>query len=167
MSGDTAQLRLLKADIEADLVTVAALHGRLTGYDAEALEQALLGEERRIAVAYYLHNLYCAYESIFQRIAEVFGNQVAERSGWHAGLLRRMALDVPGMRPRLLSDQSWDNLDELRRFRHLFRSAYRLQLAGDRLALVLRRAHLLTQSYRSDFDGFLNFLDGMLSAAGE
>ncbi|MEW6751170.1 MAG: hypothetical protein AB1505_09355 [Candidatus Latescibacterota bacterium] len=164
MSGDSAQLRLLKADVEADLATIALLHGRLAGYDSEAVAQGLVGEEARIAVAYYLHNLYCAYESIFQRIAEVFGNQVSDRSGWHAELLRRMAIDVAGMRPRLLSDQSWDNLDELRRFRHLLRSAYRLQLHGDRLALVLRRAQLLSLSYRSDFDAFLRFLDDMLSA---
>jgi len=113
----------LKAEIAADLKAIAEIYDALTEYDTR-----LTGDERVIVLAYYLHNLYCAFESIFQRVASVFGNQIADRSGWHAGLLRRMTLDIEGVRPRLLSDQSYDCLDELRRFRHLFRSAYRMRL---------------------------------------
>jgi hypothetical protein len=45
-----------------------------------------------IGIAYHLHNLYCAFESLFQSIAEEFGNHLDDRSGWHARLLRRMTL---------------------------------------------------------------------------
>jgi len=120
------------------------------------------GEEQLIVVAYYLHNLYCAFESILQRIAEVFGNHISDRAGWHADLLRRMTLDIEGLRPRLLSDEVYDNLDELRRFRHLFRSAYRLRLDAERLALVYRKARALEQIYQTDIEHFLTFLDSLL-----
>lgn len=63
-----------------------------------------------------------------------------------------------------LSDDAYDALDELRRFRHLFRSAYRLHLDADRLALVHRKARVLDQIYRADVERFLAFLDSLLKA---
>jgi len=152
----------LKAEIAADLKAIAEIYDSLTEYDTR-----LTGDECVIVLAYYLHNLYCAFESIFQRVASVFGNQIADRSGWHAGLLRRMTLDIDGVRPRLLSDQSYDCLDELRRFRHLFRSAYRMRLDAERLALAYRRARVLERIYRADIEQFLAFLDGLIRVEGE
>ena len=156
------QIQTLKAEIAADLKAIAEIYDALTEYDTR-----LTGDERVIVLAYYLHNLYCAFESIFQRVASVFGNQIADRSGWHAGLLRRMTLDIDGVRPRLLSDQSYDCLDELRRFRHLFRSAYRMRLDAERLALAYRRARVLERLYRADIEQFLAFLDGLIRVEGE
>jgi hypothetical protein len=110
--------------------------------------------------------IYCVFESIFQRIAQVFGNQISDRAAWHADLLRRMTLDIEGVRPHVLSPQAYDSLDELRRFRHLFRSAYRLRLDPDRLALVYRRARALEHVYRADIQQFVAFLDGLSQPDG-
>lgn len=151
-----AQIQTLKADIIADEEAIAEIYRALALCDSE-----LASEPQRIVVAYYLHNLYCAFESIFQRIAEVFGNHITDRAGWHADLLRRMALDVEGLRPHLLSGDAYDCLDELRRFRHVFRSAYRLRLDADRLALVYRKARLLESLYRADIQQFLVFLSDL------
>ncbi len=152
-----AQIRTLKANIQADLGAIADIYAALNRYDTVTAD-----EERLIVVAYHLHNLYCAFESIFQRVAEVFGNQISDRAGWHADLLRRMTLDIEGLRPRLLSAEAYDALDELRRFRHLFRSAYRLRLDAERMALVRRKAQILKQVYGADMERFLIFLDGLL-----
>jgi hypothetical protein len=150
-------IRTLKADIAADSEAIADIYAAMARY-----ETVPTGEEQLIALAYYLHNLYCAFESIFRRVAEVFGNQMSDRAGWHADLLRRMTLDIEGIRPRLLSDETYKNLDELRRFRHLFRSAYRLHLDADRLALVHKKARALKQVYRDDLERFLAFLESLL-----
>lgn len=152
-----AQIQTLKADIAADLEAIAEVYRALDQYGTDVRD-----EQQRIVVAYCLHNLYCAFESVFQRVAEVFGNQIADRAGWHADLLRRMTLDIEGLRPRLLSAQAHDSLDELRRFRHVFRSAYRLRLDADRLALVYRKARALEQVYRVDIQQFVVFLDDLL-----
>ena len=149
----------LKADIAADLQAIAALYTAIDRYGTFPT-----GEEQLIVVAYYLHHLYCAFESIFQRVAEVFENQLSDRAGWHAELLRRMALDIAGIRPRMLSDATADCLDELRRFRHLFRSAYRLHLDAERLALVFKKAQALKSLYQTYVERFLLFLDSLLEA---
>lgn len=73
-----------------------------------------------------------------------------------------MTLNIEGLRPRLLGDEAYDSLDELRRFRHLFRSAYRLRLDVERLALVYKRAQILEQIYQADVERFLAFLDSLL-----
>ena len=90
-----AQIRTLKADMTADVRAIAELYAALERYDPLPH-----GEEPLIAVAYYLHNLSCAFERLFQRVAEVFEPQLSERAGWHAALLRRMTLDIEGIRPR-------------------------------------------------------------------
>jgi hypothetical protein len=156
-----AQIQTLKAEIAADLEAIAEIYQSLDEVGSD-----LRDEQQRIVVAYYLHNLYCAFESIFQRIALIFGNQISDRAGWHADLLRRMMLDIEGVRPHVLSPQAYDSLDELRRFRHLFRSAYRLRLDPDRLALVYRRARALEQVYRADIRQFVAFLDDLSQPAG-
>jgi len=149
-----AQIKILKADIGADLAAIAEIYTALDRHAAHLQDEA-----QRIAAAYYLHNLYCAFESIFQRIAAVFGNHLEDRAGWHAELLHRMTLDIEGIRPRVLSASAYDSLDELRRFRHVFRSAYRLQLDVDRLALVVRKARALQTVYEADLHPFIAFLD--------
>ncbi len=156
------QIRTLKADISADLEAISEIYQAIHQFGAD-----LRDERERIVVAYYLHNLYCAFESIFERIAQTFGNQIADRAGWHADLLRRMTLDIEGVRPRVLSAPAYDSLDELRRFRHVFRSAYRLRLDADRLALVYRKAQALEHVYRADIERFLAFLDDLLQVEDE
>lgn len=156
-----AQIQVLKADIAADLQAIAEIYTSLNAYP-----DTLTSQEQVITVAYYLHNLYCAFESIFQRVAEVFENQVPDRTAWHVGLLHRMTLDIEGIRPHLISSTAFDSLDELRRFRHLFRSAYRLRLDPERLALVRRKARALEAVYQADMDRFLGFLDSLLQTEG-
>lgn len=153
------EIRMLKAEIEADLESIAEIYTALDRHRSK-----LDTEEGRIAAAYYLHNLYNAFENIFRRVAKTFGNEIGEDSGWHADQLRRMRLDIPGVRPHLIDAPAYDCLDELRRFRHIFRSAYRLELDADRLALVLKKAQALREIYRTEMAAFLSFLDGLLSS---
>ena len=100
-----------------------------------------------------------AFEHIFERVAETFENQIGDKSQWHAQLLRRMSLDIPDLRPRLVSDEAYECLDELRRFRHVFRSAYTIKLDAARLKLVIRRARRLRKLFPGELSRFQAFLD--------
>ena len=147
-------IQLLKADIAADEQVIARLYDML----ANAWDM-LETPEQTIVAGYYLHNLYMAFEHIFERVAETFENQVADKSQWHAQLLRRMTLDVPGMRPHLIDGDTYECLDELRRFRHVFRSAYTINLDRERLGLVINRARRLRDLYPGQLTRFQEFLD--------
>jgi len=155
------EIQTLRAEIAADLDAIAEIYAALEHPNLE-----LADEDQRIVVAYHLHNLYNTFESIFQRIARlpIRGNRVDDQAGWHADLLARMRLDVEGLRPRVISNATYDCLDELRRFRHLFRSGYRLHLDPERLAVVRNKARRLEGLYRADLERFMAFLAELAQA---
>jgi hypothetical protein len=153
------EIQTLKAEISADLQAVAELYRELDRLTIPSDE-----EYKQIVQAYFLHNLYTAFESAFQRIARVFGNGISDQSGWHADLLRRMSLDIDDIRPHVVGRDAYMALDELRRFRHLFRSGYRLHFDPVRLAAVRQAADVLRLLYPDDFAQFLRFLDELPSS---
>ena len=63
----------------------------------------------------------------------------------------------------MIDDQTLDQLDELRRFRHVFRAAYSIELDPERMALVLRKALALREVFPSQIEGFLTFLETLES----
>jgi hypothetical protein len=122
-------------------------------------------EESLIVLAYRLHSLYNAFENIFQNIAATFENQLDDAAHWHIHLLQRMTLDVMPIRPALIDKAAYDALDELRRFRHLFRFSYDTEFDPQRLQLVLSKALQLKDIYRQQIDQFLEFLRSLRSGA--
>ena len=91
------------------------------------------------SAGYWMHNLYCAYEDLFQLVATFFENNIHSDGLFHKKLLNTMALKVPGIRPSLISEVSFKYLDELRGFRHVFRHAYSYGLDDERVIFLLRR----------------------------
>ncbi|MGF1602703.1 MAG: hypothetical protein ACFCU8_11905 [Thermosynechococcaceae cyanobacterium] len=152
------KIQLLKADLKFDVTQIQKIYGRLKTTNSSPLDP-----EQAIVVGYYLHNLYTAFEHLCTLIAAAFENQIKDHSQWHALLLRRMTQNVEGIRPRFLSDQSHQCLDELRRFRHVFRSAYSITLEPDRLELVLKQALQLESLYQTDLEVFERFLASLSS----
>jgi hypothetical protein len=151
-----AQISLLKASITSDLAQIDKLYGCLSDYPSP-----LKTPEQAIIVGYYLHNLYTAFENICLNVAKAFENQIDDQSKWHSQLLKRMTLRIEGIRPQLFSPESYDCLDELRRFRHIFRNAYSVSLDPDRLQLVLSKAQQLKRLYPDDINHFQMFLDSL------
>lgn len=149
---------LLISSIRNDLAVVDELFARVP--DVQIVEQpSLLDDEDALNVlAYHLHNLYNAFENIFENIAAHFENSIDDRGRWHAQLLERMHLNVMPLRPAVIDDDAYEALDELRRFRHLFRHAYSIQLDPYRLDLVVRKANILRTLYRQQVEQFIEFV---------
>jgi len=108
--------------------------------------------------AYILHNLYCAYENIFKNIAVTFENQIEDLSKYHLELLKRMTLEIYKIRPRFLSDQSFNILDEIRKFRHLFRHAYDYELDREKILSLINLTIKNSKHLNKDKDVFVDFL---------
>jgi len=144
---------ILDRRIRADLEVI----GKIQSVLATAELGPETSEKDLVFVGYQLHNLYNAVENIFRNIVGAFGNHL-ESSTWHAELLDRMRLDLLPLRPAVIDAASFDALDELRRFRHLFRAAYGVELDAERMALVLRKALALRESFPRQIEGFLDFL---------
>ncbi len=127
---------LLKADILDELNNLKKL-------DAEfvAIKKLLnhrkedIGFFDKAATGYFLHNFYNGCENIFGMIARFFENDLGPQS-WHRDLLKRMKLDIPGYRPRLIDDETFDTLNEFRAFRHVFRHCYSFHLDWEREKII-------------------------------
>jgi hypothetical protein len=147
---------LLSKNIRRDVQTIAEIYHQRERHPTVIDNDTPL--DTLILIAYHIHNLYNAFENIFQNIATTFENSLGDKSQWHAKILERMALDVMPLRPAVIDDQMHDELDELRRFRHMFRHSYRVRLDAARLQLVLSKALTLKQHYDVRIELFLAFL---------
>lgn len=151
---------VLDRRIRKDLETLGRIWQILAAADLEGNRE----DSREVVfVAYQLHNLYNASENIFRNIAGVFGNHLDTRSGWHAELLDRMRLDLTPLRPAVFDDATFALLDELCRFRHIFRAAYTLELDSERLSAVLGKALALQEQLPRQLEQFLGFLEELES----
>lgn len=114
-----------------------------------------------IESAFYITQIYTGFEKIFKNIAKTFENTIDE-DYWHKSLLERMTLEIKGTRPALLSQNSFELLDELRAFRHFFRHAYDVNIDRNKFKIVAEKALKLRKSYKREINKFLNFLDKLL-----
>ncbi len=150
---DKGKLTVLKADIDVQIREIETIYAKLDERRQE--ENRLTGIE---SIAYQLHNLYCAFEDLFKIIANTFENNIQDKASYHMELLKRMAISIEGIRPSLVSQESYALLDNLRSFRHLFRHAYSYELDIRKVRIVLDDAMKLREIYRKDINTFLDSL---------
>ena len=97
------------------------------------------------------------------RVAKAFENNIDDERGWHAQLIRRMTLDITGMRPALFPRSLAPALDELRSFRHMFVHAYDLEIDPEKLEFTLRYLDRVTASLD---EHALRFIEGVAALHG-
>ncbi|MEW6618217.1 MAG: hypothetical protein AB1422_02510 [bacterium] len=153
------RINIFLADLESQKKEVLKIYSSLDSKVNE-LRKNINNEDLTNSLAYKLHNLYSAYEDMFKLIAEFFENQIEGATRYHIDLLRRMKIRINGIRPNLLSDESFNLLDELRGFRHLFRHAYGYELEAERIIRVTEKAMTLKKIFEMDFELFVNSIIG-------
>ena len=148
---DEARTAILKAEIDSRERDIDRIYERIeqrTGIFRQTAE----GVD---SMAYQIHNLYSAFKQLFETVVHFFENRLEEER-YHIDLLRRMRLEIDGIRPALVSDDAFDLLDELRRFRHFFRHAYTAELNPEKLDDLLGKARRLREIHRQDVVKFMD-----------
>jgi len=146
---DEERLSLLRASIEAQRKEIERIFAKIE----ERRHGKTVAEVE--SLAYQLHNLYCAFEDLFKIVADSFENRIEDRTRYHRELLWRMRISIEGVRPALLSEESYRLLDSLRAFRHFFRHAYSYELDPRKVALVVEDALKLRELYQQEIEHFL------------
>lgn len=116
------------------------------------------------SVAFSLHSFYTGLERILELIALHIDGVTPSGSDWHAELLKQMSLDLDPLRPPVLREEMVEQLDDLRRFRHLVRNIYAPNLDLEKMRHLLESLPLTWQAVRSDLESFLFYLDRMARA---
>lgn len=94
--------------------------------------------ENAIVLAEVMNNYYTCVETIFLRISQHFENSLAAEN-WHKDLLRKMTLTIPDIRPRVVDERTYVDLEELLRFRHFHRYYLEFSYDWERLRIVESR----------------------------
>ena len=161
MTVDQIVIKNLIAVIESDLSSIESIFHQIQSL-YKKIKNTNPSLRDKAAMGYFLHNLYCAFENIFINIAKCFENQIDDKRGWHAQLLRKMKMEIKDIRPALISNKCYYSLDELRRFRHIFRYSYDFELDWERMKLVLIRSNELQKIYREELNQFHEYLNKLI-----
>jgi len=149
---EKAKLAVLKAEVKVQLDEIGIIYNKI---------EERKGKKDQItleSLGYQLHNLYSAFEDLFKIIAYTFENQIENKSRYHIELLKRMSIPIEGLRPALISVETYQLLDSLRAFRHFFRHGYAQNLDERKLLIVLDDALKLKNLYERQVKEFLGKL---------
>ena len=96
-------------------------------------------------------------ETILFRIVRAFENYL-DPNQWHKELLRKMRIDVPNIRKAVLSRDSYQLLDELRRFRDFKRYYYDFDYDWNRLDYLRLVYEKLRPIIKDELENYTIFL---------
>lgn len=119
-------------------------------------------EDRRAYVestALRLHNFYTACERIFEKVAGELNGGLPQTPDWHLRLLRMMTVEVPSVRPRVLSPELADRLTDYLRFRHVVRNIYGFELHEDKIEPLVRELPGVSRELQDQMKELLSYLE--------
>ena len=153
----TDRLRTLEGELRATLGKLSELEEYYRQFRTDFPAVQTERNYDLVLLADILTDYYTCLETGFLRISRVFENEVDTRQ-WHRSLLERMTVDIPTIRPRVLSDGTFRCLDELMRFRHFRRYYYDRKYDRERMALLEKAFLRSLPLVRHDLELFLEFL---------
>jgi len=114
-----------------------------------------------IVLAEIITDYYTCLETAFLRISKAFENSL-EKYKWHANLLERMVVEIPGVRKALLTDVSYDLLKEIMRFRHFKRYYFELDYDKDRIDFLEKKYKEVVPLVLQDLELYITFLQELI-----
>ena len=109
-------------------------------------------------LALYVQNFYTGVERVFALIAKQMDGVTPSSADWHIQLLGQLLVPVPNVRPAIISQDTYEQLNEFRGFRHVSRNLYAYDLDHQRiidLANKLIGCHQIFMEDMKKFDAFL------------
>jgi hypothetical protein len=113
------------------------------------------------SVALNLHSFYSGLERLFELIAKRVDGNLPDGETWHRDLLQRMTQDLPDRRPAVISGETAARIDEFRRFRHVVRSAYTINLVPAKMAGLMKGLPELWPRLRAELLAFADYLEAL------
>lgn len=131
---ETEVLQTLRGELDFLLEQIGELDEKLA-MNIEHIDKY----EHLVTGAYHLSCIYSCFEDVFSKVARVFENRIENPASWHKELLERMRISVSGVRPSVISKEIFPILDEMRGFRHVFKSSYAFSLDREKVLMVAKR----------------------------
>jgi uncharacterized protein YutE (UPF0331/DUF86 family) len=114
--------------------------------------------DKRFVFAMRSQQFYTAIEDLLKQIAKSFENHIDTMSNFHKELLLRMNMEIPKIRPQIISKESFGFLDKLRAFRHFVRHAYDCELEEKELFSLQKKLQKEFSIFEKDLEDFRSFV---------
>jgi len=150
-------LRLAISKIEAELASLARIHAGMTGFQASKGNEPENDLDLRLYGS-FLHDFYTCVERIFREIAADIDGEVPAGETWHRALLDQMALDINGVRTKVIDPSLKTRLYEFLRFRHIFRNVYGFDLKWEKLSVLVKDYASIYSDVEASIRAFVDFL---------
>lgn len=111
------------------------------------------------SVALNLHGFYSGLERLFEIIVTNIDGAIPEGESWHQQLLEQVSKELPKLRPAVISEPSFVNLNELRGFRHVVRNVYTFNFNPSKIKTIVEKIPDLFNSLKAELTAFADFLD--------
>ena len=147
----------IAAEIREELKKLDWLYAEWRGVDPEMEASSLVLRGK----GSIFHDFYCGAERIFRRIADDLNGGIPAGDAWHRDLLLDMKLELRGLRPAVLSEETFKLLADFLDFRHKFCNIYGFELDREKLKAIEEKFSLTLEKFRTDAEKFLQFLDGL------
>jgi hypothetical protein len=151
------QLLRLSQRIRAEMVELEQVSHRIQ--EGWRRAQTTADDYYMDGVALNLHGLYSGLERLFERIAATVDQHLPQGANWHQKLPEQMALEQPGIRPAVISANSYQQLDEYRGFRHVVRNIYTFRFDPAKLQHLVEQTPEMFLRVRRELLAFANFMD--------
>jgi ABC-type transporter Mla subunit MlaD len=106
-----------------------------------------------------LHDIYSGFERIFKQIAATVDGTVPTGAEWHREILEQMGLDLPRVRPPILTQEAIQSLDEYLRFRHVVRNVYTFSFDPERIGRLVKELDAVFEKVKQELSAFADFLE--------
>ena len=110
------------------------------------------------AVALNLHSFYSGLERLFELIATSIDGSLPQGANWHTVLLERVAMEISGVRPAVISGTTRDALGAYRGFRHVVRHVYAFRFDAAKMQYLVEEMSAVFTQAQSELLAFADFL---------
>ncbi|MEZ4594513.1 MAG: hypothetical protein R3D55_25715 [Chloroflexota bacterium] len=147
------QYPVLRQRIATEWTNIQKAADKAQAAHAEATPYAL------DAAGLNLQGFYNGLERLFELIGRQIDNSIPEGGAWHRDLLKQMTLDVPGVRPSVISEATAVSLEDYLGFRHIVRNLYTWDLDPVKVNGLIERLPQLIAALDNDLKAFGRFLE--------
>lgn len=110
------------------------------------------------AIALTLHSIYTGYEKIVEILIKGIDGDLPTAIDYHTALLKRATYEIPGVRPPIISGETFNLLNVLRAYRHKLRRTYTYLISPHKVIDLTEAAVKSWEFLNKDWESFKKYL---------
>lgn len=155
-----SKILILKSEINKGISVLKKIYDFYDNYVTTEYDSKARRMDQAIVISDLICRYYTCLETIFLRISQFFENTLSKEK-WHQDLLQKMRLQIDGIRNAVISDETYNILVELLKFRHFIRYYFELEYDWDKLDFIKKKFKQADEKVKEDLSEFLIFLENL------